>query len=336
MVDKIARAVLYEGYILYPYRPSVKNRQRWTFGGIYPRAYSEAHPGGADRCVMQTQCLIAADAPRITIKLRFLHLMDRAIEQGPTFNRVQSLRVGDREFQSWQEAAERGVELADISLDDLTRKSQQREFSFPFSSNVEMLRDGDQTVGRLVREQQAIQGRIELSAKKVAGNLIQLNVLVQNHTPLESSQDREQALMRSFASSHLILVVRDGEFISLTDPPPALRDAANQCENIGCWPVLVGENNQTDTLLASPIILPDYPQIAPESPGDLFDGCEIDEILTLRIMTLTDEEKQQAAAVDDRVRAMLARTETLARDQQANLHGTVRGLQPVNTEGQHA
>ncbi len=47
LVDQIASAVLYEGYILYPYRPSVKNRQRWTFGGLVPRAYSEAQ--GADR-----------------------------------------------------------------------------------------------------------------------------------------------------------------------------------------------------------------------------------------------------------------------------------------------
>ena len=42
LVDRIVNAVLYEGYLLYPYRPSVKNRQRWTFGGLYPRSYCEA------------------------------------------------------------------------------------------------------------------------------------------------------------------------------------------------------------------------------------------------------------------------------------------------------
>jgi hydrogenase maturation protease len=99
--------------------------------------------------------------------------------------------------------------------------------------------------------------------------------------------------------------------------------------------VLVGEPGQTDTMLASPIILPDYPQIAPESPGDLFDGTEIDEILTLRILTLTDEEKRQAAAADARVEAMLARTESLAREQMMNLHGTTRGLRPLCTEERH-
>jgi hydrogenase maturation protease len=125
-------------------------------------------------------------------------------------------------------------------------------------------------------------------------------------------------------------------FVSLTDPPAALLEAAGTCHNIGCWPVLVGDPQQTDTLLASPIILPDYPQIAPESPGDLFDGCEIDEILSLRIRTLTDAEKQQAASVDDRVRQMLERTDGLARDQLMNLHGAVRNLQPIQKERQHA
>ena len=81
-------------------------------------------------------------------------------------------------------------------------------------------------------------------------------------------------------------------------------------------------------MLSAPIILSDYPQIAPESPGDLFDGTEIDEILTLRIMTLTDAEKQAMIAVDDRV-AVLERTEALAPEQLMRLHGTIRNLRPV-------
>ena len=65
-------------------------------------------------------------------------------------------------------------------------------------------------------------------------------------------------------------------------------------------------------------------EIAPESPGDLFDSTEIDEILTLRIMTLTDQEKQAVAAVDERARAVLERTGSLARDQLYGLHGMMR------------
>ena len=99
------------------------------------------------------------------------------------------------------------------------------------------------------------------------------------------------------------------------------------CRNVGVWPVLVGRT-RARCHLASPIILYDYPEITPESPGDLFDGTEIDEILTLRIMTLTEEEKAMAGAIDERTRRMLQRTESLARQQLAGLHGTMRSLGP--------
>ena len=79
-------------------------------------------------------------------------------------------------------------------------------------------------------------------------------------------------------------------------------------------------------MLSSPIILYDYPQIAPESPGALFDGTEIDEILTLRIMTLTDEEKREMRTVDERAREILERTENMPPDQLMKIHGVLRGL----------
>ncbi len=79
-------------------------------------------------------------------------------------------------------------------------------------------------------------------------------------------------------------------------------------------------------MLSSPIILYDYPQIAPESPGDLFDGAEIDEILMLRIMTLTDDEKREMRQSDDRARQILERTESLPDEQFMKLHGVLRGL----------
>jgi len=81
--------------------------------------------------------------------------------------------------------------------------------------------------------------------------------------------------------------------------------------------------------LSSPIILYDYPQIAPESSGDLFDGTEIDEILSLRIMTLTDEEKREMRESDVRARQILERTESLPVDQLMKLHGVLRGLRAV-------
>jgi hypothetical protein len=81
------------------------------------------------------------------------------------------------------------------------------------------------------------------------------------------------------------------------------------------------------------IILYDYPQIAPESIGTFFDGTEIDEMLTLRVLTLTDDEKLEMQQADERTRELLARTEQISSEQLMKLHGVVRNLGPVNTGG---
>jgi hydrogenase maturation protease len=82
-------------------------------------------------------------------------------------------------------------------------------------------------------------------------------------------------------------------------------------------------------MLCSPIVLYDYPQIAPESAGDFYDATEMDEMLTLRVMTLTDEEKTEVRNSDERVRDLLQRTEETAREQLMRTHGTIRGLRPT-------
>src|SRR5262249_19580321 len=144
--------------------------------------------------------------------------------------------------------------------------------------------------------------------------------------------DRDAALMQSMVSTHLVLGIDAGEFVSLLEPPIELQPSAAECRNVGVWPVLVGDPGDHHTLLASPIILYDYPQIAPESAGDLFDGTEIDEILSLRIMTLTDEEKKEVRESDDRARQILERTEDMPAEQFMKLHGIVRGLRPLKED----
>jgi hypothetical protein len=347
LVDQVAAAVLYEGYLLYPYRPSLKNRQRWTFGGLYPQAYSLAHPG-ADAWSMQTQCLVWGDRrTRIEGKVRFLHLVDRTVGElaqplpelpdgtEPDFRTVDVLEVGTRRFQSWQEAREREIPLGASSLGVLVVQPQRREFAFAVCRELEPVRHPTgEVVGVLIRQQQPVEGCVELRAEEAGAGLFRVTVRILNHTPLDDAapKSRAEVLLRSLVSTHTILGVREGEFISLLDPPDCCRAAVAECHNVGTWPVLVGEEGQKDTMLSAPIILYDYPQIAPESPGDLFDGTEIDEILTLRILTLTDEEKRQMVAVDERARALLERTEALARDQLLGLHGTVRSLRPVQGE----
>ncbi len=93
---------------------------------------------------------------------------------------------------------------------------------------------------------------------------------------------------------------------------------------MGTWPVLVGEEGERHTLLSSPIVLPDYPQVAPESPGDLFDGGEIDELLILNVLALSDAEREEVRASDARARELLDRCEALAPEQLLRLHGTFR------------
>jgi hypothetical protein len=338
LVNRVVNAVLYEGYVLYPYRPSVKNRQRWTFGGLYPQAYC-AH-GAGDAWAMQVECLVEGAAhTAIQGTVRFLHLIERRVgaldeplsawpEAGPPPVRfVPSLQVGDRLVHAWQEAAERTMSIAEVELGSLLGRPHETAFTFPGETYWEPLPDpAGRIVGAIVRERQAVCGTVELAAAQVADDLYRVTVRVLNRTSWEPAGEpnRDAALLRAMASTHAVLGVRDGAFVSLTDPPAAWRKHAEACQNVGAWPVLVGAAGERDTLLASPIILPDYPQVAPESPGDLFDATEIDEILTLRILTLTEDEKRQAVAVDERARALLQRTEALPREQLMGLHGTMR------------
>ena len=311
-VEQIAKAVLYEGYMLYPYRPSsVKNRQRFNFGVLYPEAYCDAQEG-TDPCSIQTECLIRGNCnSTIEARLRFLHLQIRS--------RHDSAWPGD-----WQEAVERDVCLTECSLDGLCEGQLTHAFVFPLRSDA-----GNEF------SQESVEGVVDVSAQRLDEDLFKIGLRARNTTPLkDSSVDRTVALMHSLVSTHIVLGVTGGEFISLLEPPQGLEDLAAGCQNVGAWPVLVGDAGDKDTLLASPIILYDYPQIAPESTGDLFDGTEIDEILSLRIMTLTDQEKQEMRQSDDRARQILERTESMPAEQFMKLHGAVRALRPLG-EGTH-
>ncbi len=113
------------------------------------------------------------------------------------------------------------------------------------------------------------------------------------HCRAGAGAKRDEALPLSFVSAHLLLGISGGEFVSLLDPDPAYREAVAACCNTGVFPVLVGEEPDRSMMFCSPIILYDYPKIAPESEGDFFDGTEMDEMLTLRVLTLTDSRKRK-------------------------------------------
>ncbi len=293
----IADAVLYEGYVLYPYRASSgKNQVRWQFGVLAPPGFCEANPD--EHSWMETQVLVARGR-RLVGRVRCLQLQRRLVP-------------GQR---PWDEGLERTVDV-DVALP----VEQRIPFSFPGG------RDED---GGVVRERRPLEGAVFLSTEPV-GELLRLRVRVENLTPwAERGASREAALTAALVGVHTLLELPGGAFVSLLDPPEAAREAAAGCRNVRTYPVLAGEPGQEDVVLSSPIILYDHPRVAPESPGDLHDGTEIDEILTLRTLTLTDQEKAEARSTDPRAARIIDRVDSITPEALGALHGTIRERTPV-------
>lgn len=261
LVDRIARSVLYEGYLLYPYRTSsVKNAKHWTFGTLYPEQRVAAE-GGPDRSRFQAE-LVYVGPPTATVSVlaRFL---------------VESVET-------------------EVMLETTVTEARRQAFTT---------------------------SEIRFASISIGAETFKLTVTFGN-----TSETAE------LASAHAVISVSEGELVSLTDPPVALAEAASECVNDGVWPVLIGAPGARDTMLAAPIILPDYPEVAPESAGDLCDATEIEEILTLRILTLTDEEKAEVRASGKYAREILERSESLPAEHLMKLHGTIRGLAPSGNE----
>jgi hypothetical protein len=299
--EKIAAAILYEGYILYPYRPTaIKNRQRWNFGTLYPRVYAEAQrPQEPFRLI--AECIAMADAKAsLDVRISFLQLV-------PTQNTDE---LTDPSL-AWDEAVERTSEHAGLRISDLITSPLSRTLS--------------------LGEDQSLQIELSIGAEMLQNGVCKLRLELQNTTPLPSGAGakRDEALPLSFVSAHLLLGISGGEFVSLLDPDPAYREAVAACCNTGVFPVLVGEEPDRNKMFCSPIILYDYPKIAPESEGDFFDGTEMDEMLTLRVLTLTDAEKQEMRNGDPRARKILERTEGLTSDALLKAHGVIRGLREI-------
>jgi hypothetical protein len=329
--EKVADAVLYEGYLLYPYRASaVKNQVRWQFGVVMPRDYSEC--GGSEPWIMQTECLVEpGDAPSLDLRLRFLQVQARIVEKAVNAEQgiywpVETFEVDGRELVSWDEGAKRELDYPGINITELLAAERALPLAIPAGREVELVHDaGGEIKARITRERFPITGVIRITGEP-AGSLIKLRIRIENLSPWprEAEAKRSRALRHALVGAHTLLAVRDGTFVSLLDPPEWARQAVGACVNLHTWPVLVGEEGEREVMLSSPIILYDYPQIAPESPGQMFDATEIDEILALRTMTLTDEEKAEARATDGHAAAIIDRVETLPREILERLHGQVR------------
>jgi hypothetical protein len=340
----VADTVLYEGYLLYPYRrSSAKNRVRWQFGVLAPRKWIEARgparesvAGSADAWRQRTECLLEASVPaRLWVRLRFLQLQRRSVRQRGAdgeFVEVDELEVGGERHLTFDEAVPREFEVAV----ELGEREHTELITVPGGAETEPLSDavGDRHA-RVVRTRWPLSVRLRLSLSDAPAPfpLRRLRVDIENAvTDQAVDVPRTEMLRHCLVATHCLLSVRDGAFLSLLDPPAWASAAAQECTNLHTFPVLAGESGGRDVVLSSPIIMYDHPRVAPESPGDLFDACEIDEILALRTLTLTEEEKREARATDPRAKTIVDRVDMMPKEMFARLHGAVRSLRPVSDD----
>ena len=344
---RVADAILFEGYILYPYRAtSAKNQLRWQFGMLGP--VGAAEDGAGEESGMRATLLIEpgsgtdsepgtwpesefGSGPSVDLTLRFLHPQYRSVERasGAGFEPVESLDVGGARWVPWHEAVVCEVPLPGVTSDTVI------PIEIAGGYDVEPLHEDGRLAGRLVRTRERLRGRVRVSWRSVdaAQPLLAVDIEVSNlgRWDRSSAGDASRAAARdlaartSFAGAHLVARAEGGRFLSLTDPPDWASDAAGATGHHRCWPVLLGaEDGPDDLVLVSPIILSDRPAVAPESAGDFFDATEIDEMLALRVRTLTDDEKAQARGTDPRAAEIVDRCDTMTDEVLAGLHGVVR------------
>jgi hypothetical protein len=312
----IADAVLYEGYLLYPYRAtSSKNQSRWQFGVVGPPGASDAGIGEDDS--LSAQFLIDGDS-ELTLVVRFLQLQHRRAERdvgGGRFEPVDELISGLQSWVTWDEAVERELTFGPF---DLANLAQPRTVEVAVAEGTDK---EDVDGGRLIRTRAAISAELTIKVEH-DDDLNRVSVAVRNTGAAAAGKDT--AIATSLIGTHVIAEVVGGEFVSLLEPPDTAAGPVSRLVQHRCFPVLAGRPGERDLMLISPIILYDHPEIAEQSEGALYDSTEIDEILTLRVMTMTDEEKAQARATDPRAAAIIDRCDSMSPEAMQQLHGILR------------
>nr|WTA00053.1 hypothetical protein OH820_34355 [Streptomyces sp. NBC_00857] len=336
---RVADALLFEGYVLYPYRASArKNQLRWQFGVLVPPSWEDAH---SEHAWQRTECLLEPRrAGQLHVELRFLHVRRRTVERllpdGESWTEVAELDLPDRVLVPWDEGEEERVEVR-VPLDQLAEGGHTVRFDRPGGVDHEPVDDGGRRViGRLVRCGRPLAGEIHLATEPLPGpyGALRLTATVRNVSPWAPERsadggDRAAVLPHSLIGAHLLLGLPGGRFLSMTDPPEWARPAARACRNEHTWPVLACEEGRDDVLLSSPIILDDHPAVAAESPGPLYDATEIDEILSLRTAALTDQEKREARGTDARAAEVIDLVDGMPAEVMERLHGAIRALREV-------
>lgn len=323
---QVADAVLYEGYLLYPYRASSsKNQVRWQFGVLGPEGAADA--GVGEPPSMRCEVLVQPGG-ELDVCVRFLQVQSRVVQRydGTGWRDVDALDVGGTRWIPFHEAAAREVLLTGLALD----RPQVHAITVPGGEEIEELPATGALVGRLVRTRWPLAAQLTVSPRPGQDPRVSvLGLTVENLTGWTVGNEagwspRDVAARHSLVGTHLLVTARGTDFLSLLDPPDWADRDARACVQHRCWPALIAEDSGKDAVLVAPIVLGDHPAIAPESAGDLFDATEIDEILTLRVMTLTEDEKAAARGTDPRAAAILARCDTMGDEALGRLHGARR------------
>ncbi|HEX5810587.1 MAG TPA: hypothetical protein VFY38_00660, partial [Pseudonocardia sp.] len=294
-----------------------KNRLRWQFGVLTPLGFADE----PDRS--RTEVLLERRTGAVLhLRLRFLQLRARSVHDTDGLS-VDELSDGEERHFPWEEGVPREV---DASLPVDGPGVHTVPFALPAEHTVEPV-----TGGRVERRCLPLNGRLVVSADPLPGpyDVLRLRIDVVNDSACPDGAPREVALRTSLIAAHTLVAVTAGAFLSATDPPEWALPATRELDNRHTWPVLAGPEGRANLLLSSPIILADHPQLAPESPTDLFDGTEIDEILSLRTLVLTDEEKAEARATDPRAAAVVDAVDAMPPEIWERLHGAIRTLQPA-------
>jgi hypothetical protein len=275
---------------------------------------------------MHTECLLRSSVGgSVTVHLRFLQLQQREVERYDDggFVPVPELRAGVERWIGWDEAVPHELAFGPFPLGT----HETVDLHVPSGEDIEPVHDRDLSmIGRLRRRRRALRAELIVGIDDLGDALHRVSLTVTNTdsaTGDDVARSRDDASASSFLGAHVLLEAHQAFFVSLLDPPDeASVVAAAQCRNQRCWPVLASPDD--DLVMVSPIILYDHPELAPESDGELFDATEIDEILTLRVMTMTDEEKAEARATDPKAAAIIDRCDAMSDDTLTSLHGRLR------------
>jgi hypothetical protein len=354
---QVADAVLYEGYVLFPYRASaLKNRYRWQWGVVIPQAQVDV--GGSEPSEVCCEMLVragegrTAGSPsaggltvadiRIDVTARFLQLRLRQMIDADG-RHVDELDVDGEPVPTWEEGLEHEVTVS-VNLGEGGRQAaggRGSDVGEGEGGRAQFVLEGGEEseafggAGQALRTTEPVHGALTVVADRVDDDIFLLRIAVRNDTPWSRPRaSREEVLRRSIVGVHVLAHTDAGVFASSIDPPHWARPHADGLRNRGLYPVLVGEAD--DVVLAAPIILYDHPQVAEESPGPSFDATEVDELLALCVLGLTDEERRRARATDTRAAELIDRTDTLPASVRRRLHGAVRELRPVDVEPEPA